>query len=84
MLNTMADLKKHKTKFNKVLNSLEIKYFTQGKEWEILKSTNNHHNKLIRNLTRNIISTRDNKHIINYSYTYFYTNIERSLTKYNY
>ena len=39
MLNTMDGLKEHKAKFNKVLNSLEINYFTQGKEWEIFKNS---------------------------------------------
>ena len=84
MFYSVEDLNEHKKKFSKVLNSLEINYFVQGKQMEILKSTSKNQHKLIRNLIRNIISTRDNKHIINYTYTYFYTEIERNLTKYNY
>ena len=68
-LNTIEGLNEHMNTFSKVLNSLEIKYFTQGEEWQILRSTSNNQHKLIRKLNRNVIFTRNNTNIINYTYT---------------
>ena len=71
MLNTVEDSNEHKNKFFKALNSLEINNFTKRKEWQILKSTSNIQDKLIRNLNINLISTRNNKQI-NYTYTFLH------------
>ena len=73
--------KAHKTKFNEVLNALEIVYFTQFKERRHYKPTINNKNKLTRIYGRNII-TPGNKTIETDYYIYFYTDRKLNISYY--
>jgi len=73
--------KAHKSKFNEVLNSLEMAYYPQTKQWQHYKPTINNKHILTRIYDRNIITPR-NKTIIKYNYTYFYTDRKLNISYY--
>ena len=73
--------KAHKSKFNEVLNGLEMAHYPQTKQWEHYKPTINNKKKLTRIYDRNIITPK-NKTIIMYNYTYFYTDRKLNISYY--